>query len=128
MIWLAGLLCLFALFSLKVFIQKFISKTKQSEQKAPSQEDLYLDRDAPPYLLEFLRMCLELGHPKAKGVTVKEAIQQVRKVKESGSEVYDLLAEYHYGVRYAGSAPDRATESVLKKSFRRLRKGKGVSL
>ena len=128
MIWLAGLLCLFALFSLKVFIQKFISKTKQSEQKAPSQEDLYLDLDAPPYLLEFLRMCLELGHPKAKGVTVKEAIQEVRKVKESGSEVYDLLADYHYGVRYAGSAPDRATESVLKKSFRRLRKGKGVSL
>jgi transglutaminase-like putative cysteine protease len=128
MTWLAGLLCLFALLYLKVFIQKVITKTKQSDQKAPTQEDLYLDRDAPPYLLEFLRMCLDLGHPKAKGDTVKEAIQEVRKIKESGSEVYDLLADYHYAVQYAGSARDRATESVLRKSFRRLRKGRGVSL
>ena len=73
-------------------------------------------------------MCLDLGHPKAKGDTVKEAIQEIRKIKESGSEVYDLLADYHYAVQYTGSARDRATESVLRKSFRRLRKGRGVSL
>jgi len=128
MIWLAGLLCLFALLYLKVFIQKIITKTNQGDQAGAIQEDLYLDREAPPYLLEFLRVCLELGRPKAKGDTIKEAIQEVQKIEESGSDVFDLLAEYHYAVRYAGSARDRATESVLKKSFRRLRKGRRVSL
>jgi transglutaminase-like putative cysteine protease len=128
LIWLAGLLGLFALFYLKVFIQSFIRKTKESEPAGPSERELYLDRDAPPYLLEFLKMCLELGRPKAKGDTIREAIQEVRNMKESGSEVFDLLADYHYAVRYAGSTRNRATETVLKKSFRRLRKGRGVSL
>ena len=128
MIWFAGLLGLFALFYLKVFIQRFISKTNKSELAESSERELYLDRNAPPYLLEFLRMCLELGRPKAKGDTIKEAIREVRKIKESDSEAFDLLVDYHYGVRYAGSARDRATESVLRKSFRRLRKGRRAPL
>ena len=113
---------------LKFFIQSFIRKTNKSELAGPSESELYLDRDAPPYLLEFLKMCLELGRPKAKGDTIREAIQEVRNMKGSGSEAFNLLADYHYAVRYVGSARDRATETVLKKSFRRLRKGRGVSL
>ena len=128
LIWLASLLSLFALLYLKVFIQSFIRKTNKSELAGPSESELYLDRDAPPYLLEFLKMCLELGRPKARGDTIREAIQEVRNMKGSGSEAFNLLADYHYAVRYAGSARDRATETVLKKSFRRLRKGRGVSL
>ena len=73
-------------------------------------------------------MCLELGRPKAKGDTIREAIQRVRDEKEFGAEAFDLLANYHYAVRYAGSERDRVTEAALKKSFRRLRKGRGVSL
>ena len=128
LIWLAGLLGLLALFFLKVFVKSFIKKVKKSDLDGPSERELYLDRDAPPYLLEFLRMCLELGRPKAKGDTIREAIQRVRDEKEFGAEAFDLLANYHYAVRYAGSERDRVTEAALKKSFRRLRKGRGASL
>ena len=79
-------------------------------------------------VLEVLKMWLEIGRPKAKGDTIKEAIREVQKIKESDSEAFDLLVDYHYAVRYAGSARDRATESVPRKSFRRLRTGRRKSL
>ena len=128
MIWLAGLLGFFALLYLKVFIQRFISKKNKGEVAEISEKEFYLDRNAPPYLLEFLKMCLEIGRPKAKGDTIKEASREAQKIKESDSEAFDLLVDYHYAVRYAGSARDRATESVLRKSFRRLRTGRRKSL
>jgi hypothetical protein len=64
---------------------------------------------------------MEIGQPKVKGETVREAISKVSGLVK-GEESFEKLSNYHYSIQYAGGHRDRSIESQLKRSFRRLRK------
>ena len=119
--WIALLLGICGFLLIKTMIRNVVDQSKEVRPDESGKKYLPWDRDSPAYLIEFLKMCIEMGQPKGRGETVREAISKISgQVKED--ESFEELSNYHYSIQYAGGRRDRSIESQLKRSFRRLRK------
>ena len=78
---------------------------------------------APAYLREFLRLCREAGRPKPAGATLREAITHLEEGGIEGPQLFDPLAEYHYGVLYRDESRNRSREGELRRGLKGLRRG-----
>ena len=98
------------------------TKIPDGESENTEKNHILWDKNSPPYLIEFLKICIDCGRPKSKGETVREAINNIRDLIKEDNNCFDSLVTYHYSTQYAGATRDRTTESQLKRAFKRLRK------
>ena len=123
-IWLAALLGICIILIIKQLIS-LIAKNKPEFQEGEGEKNYVLwDKNSPPYLIEFLKMCIDCGRPKAKGETIREAIKNLRGLIKEDDGSFDDLVSYHYSIQYAGASRDSSVESKLKRTFKKLRKNK----
>ena len=119
--WLAIIFGICGFFLIRIMIKNVAKQAKEIRPDESGKKYSPWDRNSPAYLIEFLKMCMEIGQPKVKGETVREAISKVSGLVK-GEESFEKLSNYHYSIQYAGGHRDRSIESQLKRSFRRLRK------
>ena len=123
-IWLAALLGICIVLIIKQLIS-LIAKNKPEFQEGEGEKNYVLwDKNSPPYLIEFLKMCIDCGRPKAKGETIREAIKNLRGLIKEDDGSFDDLVSYHYSIQYAGASRDSSVESKLKRTFKKLRRNK----
>jgi len=81
---------------------------------------LHQEGRSPSFLRQFLRHFRSRGYPMRRGQTLLEYMQALRRHELIGDE-FDDMADYVYGVSYAGAARDRAFEKVLRSRIARLK-------
>ena len=123
-IWLAVLLGICVILLIRQLLASLATKIPDAESENAEKNHILWDKNSPPYLIEFLKICIDCGRPKSKGETVREAINNIRDLIKEDNNCFDSLLTYHYSTQYAGASRDRTTESQLKRAFKRLRKNR----
>ena len=123
-IWFAVLLGICVILLIRQLLASLATKIPDPESENAEKNHILWDKNSPPYLIEFLKICIDCGRPKSKGETVREAINNIRDLIKEDNNCFDSRLTYHYSTQYAGASRDRTTESQLKRAFKRLRKNR----
>ena len=122
--WLAVLLGICVILLIRQLLTSLATKIPDGESENTEKNHILWDKNYPPYLIEFLKMCIDCGRPKSKGETVREAIKNIRDLIKEDDNCFDSLVTYHYSTQYAGASKNRTVESQLKRALKKLRKNR----